>query len=309
MTVDVLNQENFDFVLDRAAFGNLSPYVKSQHGGLPHMFAYPDETIHWVANVTVDSAMWGIAGTSTSFSLDVFVGVSQYRLVFYREHERIVKENKQYCKSYWFDIDFEGRKWTRYKRKKPIYFTDVRMAEPKFSTGLMAQGITIKNLLSQDNGKVHDFFNSSKRCEITRIKWLEPGSGKKIGRKADAVYQSIMEAYQNQVPVKPMELVLLYEDPDLLAKHLSDRTRVTEIEGQIIHQPSSDGGVKEKSTSGASKPQGKKQIVHHHCGQQIQPGWKICPACGEALAPLCESCGQELDDEWKVCPQCGTKVT
>jgi RNA polymerase subunit RPABC4/transcription elongation factor Spt4 len=43
------------------------------------------------------------------------------------------------------------------------------------------------------------------------------------------------------------------------------------------------------------------------CNQPVQPGWKICPACGEPLSKVetkC-SCGALIEKDWKFCPVCG----
>ncbi|OXN00043.1 SPFH domain-containing protein [Bifidobacterium vansinderenii] len=46
-----------------------------------------------------------------------------------------------------------------------------------------------------------------------------------------------------------------------------------------------------------------------NCGQPVQDGWKVCPACGTSLSkPKCPNCGQGVQDGWKVCPACGTPL-
>ncbi len=41
------------------------------------------------------------------------------------------------------------------------------------------------------------------------------------------------------------------------------------------------------------------------CGQDVQPGWKICPLCETRLqAVLCPQCGVQVQPNWKRCPQC-----
>lgn len=49
------------------------------------------------------------------------------------------------------------------------------------------------------------------------------------------------------------------------------------------------------------------------CGAALQPGWKVCPACGAPVpvakpVSACKQCGAVLQPGWKVCPMCGTKV-
>jgi formylglycine-generating enzyme required for sulfatase activity len=41
------------------------------------------------------------------------------------------------------------------------------------------------------------------------------------------------------------------------------------------------------------------------CGEDVQPGWKICPLCEtRLLAVLCPQCGLPVQPSWKRCPQC-----
>lgn len=46
------------------------------------------------------------------------------------------------------------------------------------------------------------------------------------------------------------------------------------------------------------------------CGAEIQPGVRICTACGE-LQPgskFCKHCGQAIDKDCVLCPQCGKQI-
>ena len=47
------------------------------------------------------------------------------------------------------------------------------------------------------------------------------------------------------------------------------------------------------------------------CGEAIQGGWKVCPACGAAVKPpaLCPACGKPVQAGWKACPECGKSLT
>jgi formylglycine-generating enzyme required for sulfatase activity len=41
------------------------------------------------------------------------------------------------------------------------------------------------------------------------------------------------------------------------------------------------------------------------CGENVQPGWKICPLCETRLqAVVCPQCGVQVQPNWKRCPQC-----
>lgn len=304
--MDIFDQEKFDMLMDLAAFGGLSPYDQSVSGGMPKLFTFPDEVITWVANVDVDSSMWG----TKSGSIDVYLGVSPYRLVFCREEIRIIGANKVYCKSYWFDLDFEGWKWRKKKRRNHTLVKDLSMDKPQLKKGIVSRTLRIKYLLTQDNGKTRDFFGSfSNECEISSIKWIDPATGKKVGRNAEQVYEQILQAYNNQLPVKATELVLLFEGPEILEEYLYLTQEPEEIEGQIINHPD----VQPEHTPLPNKPAREKQPtpdakvrVCESCESSVQTRWKVCPACGEPLPKNCIACGQVLQLDWKTCPHCGT---
>ena len=43
------------------------------------------------------------------------------------------------------------------------------------------------------------------------------------------------------------------------------------------------------------------------CGEALDHGWQICPACGHAVSS-CPSCGQQLKPHWEFCPKCRVRV-
>ncbi len=41
------------------------------------------------------------------------------------------------------------------------------------------------------------------------------------------------------------------------------------------------------------------------CGEPVEPGWKICPACEAPLSGAkCPGCGRPVKENWKRCPEC-----
>lgn len=316
--MDVFTQEEFDTLINKAAFGDISPYDTSARQGfeLPQLFTFPDEVISWVASVTVDRDILGLPiQRGNTMELGVNLGVSPYRLVFFYDHIGMIRKSRAYCTSYWFQLDFEGRKWKYKKRRKIIYFTGVRMDKPDFKKGFLSRTIHIKNILTQDTGKT---FGGGYIGEISSIKWIDPATGKKVGRSADRVYEKIMEAYNNQIAVKATELVMLYEGPEILDEYL-DATKKTKdpevIKGLVLKAPQPDAAAEAAETARRvspaleeAQPPEADALACSSCGQVVQPGWKICPACGERLPFLCKECGHELEPAWKLCPQCGTKL-
>lgn len=48
----------------------------------------------------------------------------------------------------------------------------------------------------------------------------------------------------------------------------------------------------------------KKPLKCGHCGEEVDPGWKICPGCGKSVKLQVCACGQELKPHWIKCPRC-----
>jgi len=332
--MNVFTQEEFDTLINWVAFGDVSPYDTSarQRFELPQLFTFPNEVINWVASVTVDRNILGLQlHRGNTMELGVNLGVSPYRLVFFYDHIGMIRKSRAYCKSYWFQLDFEGRKWRRKKRRKIIYFTGMCMDKPEFKKGFLSRTIHIKNILIRDTGKtVKTFSGGYDHGEISAIKWIDPATGKKVGRSADRVYEKIMEAYENQVPVKATELVFLFEGPEYLEQYLSLTDEPEDIEGRILKAPQPEGAAEpiettEQTSSVAEKPKPAgtadrvspaleevqppeaDALACNSCGQLVQPAWKICPTCGEPLPLACSTCGQALEPNWKLCPRCGNK--
>ncbi|MFH1614507.1 MAG: zinc ribbon domain-containing protein [Planctomycetota bacterium] len=44
------------------------------------------------------------------------------------------------------------------------------------------------------------------------------------------------------------------------------------------------------------------------CGEQLKPGFKVCPICGKQVSSLCPSCQKPIKSEWNVCPNCSTAL-
>jgi formylglycine-generating enzyme required for sulfatase activity len=45
------------------------------------------------------------------------------------------------------------------------------------------------------------------------------------------------------------------------------------------------------------------------CGEPLESGWKICPACETPVAPpVCPSCARRVKANWKICPECGARL-
>lgn len=45
------------------------------------------------------------------------------------------------------------------------------------------------------------------------------------------------------------------------------------------------------------------------CGEQLKPGFKVCPICGKPVSSLCPSCQKPIKPKWNVCPNCGTALS
>jgi formylglycine-generating enzyme required for sulfatase activity len=45
------------------------------------------------------------------------------------------------------------------------------------------------------------------------------------------------------------------------------------------------------------------------CGEPLDGGWKICPACEAPVGQtVCPSCARTVKENWKICPECGVRL-
>lgn len=49
-------------------------------------------------------------------------------------------------------------------------------------------------------------------------------------------------------------------------------------------------------------------VVCPACRGATQPGFKICPYCGERLENTCPGCGRSVRRDWRLCPECGANL-
>ena len=46
-----------------------------------------------------------------------------------------------------------------------------------------------------------------------------------------------------------------------------------------------------------------------NCGEPVEAGWRICPACETSLSGLaCPGCGRPVKENWKRCPECEVRL-
>jgi RNA polymerase subunit RPABC4/transcription elongation factor Spt4 len=306
-----LDELNFNTLMESVFHGMVSPYDVDGDETLPDMWTFPDETIRWVGNVSSDRALYGLDSGGKGGSVDVYVGVSPYRIVFSRDTVGLVLAKRHFVKSYWFNVDFEGFKWERFRRNKPFYITSFRMKTPDYKKSIGSKTIRIMYSATQEAGKTLEFLGNWNYLEIMSLKWIDPATGQKERGKADLLYADLMEAFNNQCPVTISELGYLSQGVGQLEAHLS--------EGQAAHKPA--GKVVRAAPKKAAaapvvvkKPEAKTPsaasaaaLTCPKCSEQVQAGWKVCPYCGDALPMLCANCGQVQEQDWKLCPFCGNQ--
>ncbi len=59
-----------------------------------------------------------------------------------------------------------------------------------------------------------------------------------------------------------------------------------------------------------ARPEAKSRIECPHCHGEVDPAFKNCPWCGNAVAKTlkCAGCATELRPGWKFCPNCRVAV-
>lgn len=99
-------------------------------------------------------------------------------------------------------------------------------------------------------------------------------------------------------------LTTYQEAEDRERRHQRD---MTGLSTQMMQGAKQDGPGASTAASGAAQTGSKCP----QCGEAVQPGWKVCPACGQKLgapSPKCPSCNSDVQIGWKACPNCGAKL-
>lgn len=313
-----ISQADLEKLMENWSNGSPSPFYKRKgrlRGGEPIAVAtFADERVRWIGRV--DTEMFSTRGKN---DFGVYIGVSPYRVVFYRAASVF----SDLCRSYWFEIDTEGRTWQKGRVRKREY-RGIGLARPRFKKGLVGRKILITGNLTRVDGKVDTAFE----YELAGLEWLNPQSGKFEGRKGQSLYDQLIEVYDVHLPIPVGDLWLMEND--------THRAIVTAPAGAEIAQaeatdapgggeaPALEMRVEEaplQAVETTSEEEGKSLCPE--CGHPLKPRVQFCGKCGhrmgaeeevvalvavageETAAEQCPGCGNPLKPGVQFCGKCG----
>jgi DNA-directed RNA polymerase subunit RPC12/RpoP len=310
-----MSQADLEKLMENWSNGTPSPFYKRKdrlRGGEPIAVAtFADERVQWIGKV--DTEMFSTRGNN---DFGVYMGVSPYRVLFYRAASVF----SDLCRSYWFEIDTGGRTWERGRVRKKEYQA-AGLARPKFKKGLVGRQIVISGSLTRVGGKVDTAF----KYELSGLEWLNPQSGKFEGRKGQDLYDQLIEAYDDRLPISAGALWLMENDTRraLVIPGSGDAAGREQPESQV---PAAESEVEEGPIEVAAVAAEEEEGVCPQCGNQFRPGIAFCGKCGyglkteeaggtetgaedeEAAGVPCPACGHLLRPGIQFCGKCGHRL-
>jgi predicted amidophosphoribosyltransferase len=325
--VDVeISQVDLEKLMENWSNGTPSPFYKRKdrlRGGEPIAVAtFADERVQWIGKV--DTKMFSTRNRS---DFGVYMGVSRYRVVFYNAATVF----SDLCRSYWFEVDTGGRTWQKGKVRKKEYQA-AALARPRFKKGLVGRQIVMAGNLTRARGKVDTVFE----YELSGLEWLNPQSGKFEGRKGQDLYDQLIEAYDNRVPISAGHLWLMENDTrraivtitsgDAAGGEQQAEAKEAEAPTALLAAPADASEVEEgpiEVTTVETEEAGEG--VCPQCGNQLRPGIGFCGKCGYRLGGeetaaevevaeegpaegACPGCGHPLKPGMRFCGKCGHQL-
>jgi|GEM_PF-2753857 len=295
---------------------------------LATILGLPGERLTWIGNVTVNdqegASTFLVRGHATHTYTDVYVALSDYRLVLFKKW----MVNWQ-CRSCWFKPDFEGevfqyKEWLGRKRRYREMRLDIREKKgtfgPKLDVGYWG---------TSPEGKERW---TTGFMRFTAVHGFDPDSGKPKKAYGEQVVQKIMDVYRNRQ--KPVSLTTL--------KHLRFEPQ------KLVDMSPKDLGKRGEEKKESMSPQPPKTTLNcPQCGKPVKTGVAFCGQCGHRLtkekprfpavdknqkkahpAPpaepnkeppdttsspaeekkKCPACGREVEADWKACPYCAASL-
>jgi predicted amidophosphoribosyltransferase len=303
--VDVeISQVDLEKLMDNWSNGAPSPFYKRKdrlRGGEPIAAAtFADERVQWIGKV--DTEMFSTRNRS---DFGVYMGVSRYRVVFYRAATVF----SDLCRSYWFEVDTGGRSWQKGRVRKKEYQA-AGLARPRFKKGLVGRQIVIAGNLTRARGKVDTVFE----YELSGLEWLNPQSGKFEGRKAQDLYDQLIEAYDNRVPISAGHLWLMENDTrraivTIASGEAAGGEQQAEAPTALLAAPADTSEVEEGPIEVTTvETEEAEEGVCPQCGNQLRPGIGFCGKCGYRLGGEETAAEVEVAEEGPAegaCPECG----
>jgi len=297
-----IGQAELAGLMDGWCMGSPSPFYKRKdrlRSGEPIAVAtFVGERVHWIGKVDTD--MFSTRG-KTDFG--VYVGITPYRVIFYRAASVF----SDLCRSYWFEVDVEGRTWQRGRVRKNEY-SAVGLARPRFKKGLIGRQIVVAGCWTRVTGREETVFEH----ELSGLEWMNPMTGKFEGGKGQALYDQLAEAYENRSPISVGDLWLMDKD--------THRAIVTTPGAVVEARDMAAAPVTAESVEGALVRKDVAPVIEEEgedcpqCGHQLRAGAVFCGKCGHRLeeAPLedeavkTEEVVREAESE--LCPECSQPV-
>jgi predicted amidophosphoribosyltransferase len=243
----------------------------------------------------------------------VYMGISPYRVVFYR----VSTVFSDLCRSYWFAVDTEGRTWQRGTVRKREY-ASMGLTRPRFKKGIIGRQIKISGAFTRTDGKEDKAFE----YELSGLEWLNPAVGKFQGGKGRELYDQLMEAFDSRGPVSVGALWLMEHDTRRAIKTAAGGG-VVEPEAVVEEGPSEETALVQVAVAPVAE---EEEAACPQCGASLRPGVQFCGKCGhslgeeedeaaeaepvaeETVGEQCPECGQSLREGVQFCGKCGHRL-
>lgn len=287
-----ISQSELKRIMGVLGKGGPSPFGKRKDkirgGGPTAVVTFAGEEGRWIGRV--DTEMFSSRGSN---SFGVYIGVSPYRMIFYRASSVF----SDLCRSYWFEVDMGGRTWQKGTIRKREY-NGIGVARPRFKKGMLSQKIIMALRSTRTDGKEETIFEH----ELSGLEWYNPATEKYEGGKGQSLYDQLMEACDNRIPISVSDLWLMDSDPH--------RAMVT-APSQVAEAGAVRAEVPVPVKVAAAPATEEKTEVCPQCGDRLKAGIQFCGKCGHGLAgetmeaetPQVEAVAQETTVE--KCPRCG----
>jgi len=314
-----ISQADLERLMENWSNGSPSPFYKRKdrlRAGEPIAAAtFAGERVRWIGKV--DTEMFSTRGNN---DFGVYIGVSPYRVVFYRAASVF----SDLCRSYWFEIDTGGRTWQRGRVRRREY-RGIGLARPRFKKGLVGRQILIAGNLTRVDGKGDTAFE----YELAGLEWLNPQSGKFEGRKGQSLYDQLIEVYDNHLPISVGDLWLMENDTHRAIVTAPGGGEITREEATEAPDGGGEAPVLETRVEEAplqaveATAEEEEESVCPECGQRLKQGVQFCGKCGhrlgteeeeealvavageETAAEQCLGCGNPLKPGVQFCGKCG----
>lgn len=321
-----ISQRDFERLMENWSNGSPSPFYKRKDrlgSGEPTAVAtFAGERVLWIGKV--DTEMFS---TRQHTDFGVYVAVSPYRVIFYRA----ATVASDLCRSYWFEVDTEGRTWQRGKVRKREC-VGIGLARPRFKKGLVGRQIVLAGRLIRTGGKEGTIFEH----ELAGLEWLNPATGKFEGRRGEKLYDQLMEAYENRIPISVDHLWLMENDTRRAIVTAPGGGAMAPDEAEEAPQIETPAGVAPASAAEAQLQEAllvtsvaadeQEAVLCPTCGNLLRAGIQFCGKCGHGLdsgegetsqaedagkeGPVdeCPECGHSLKPGTLFCGRCGHRL-